>query len=249
MRIAVCDDNELDRTIITSLLERYFETKPLPHEIDTYVSGVNLLHEVNDEIHYDVVFLDIYMDTKLGIDVARELRQIPYNGAIVFLTASAEFAVDSYDVDAVGYLLKPHSYEKLCGVMNKLTASYDVETYQVAFRNNVIRIPYREILYFESDNAKCLLHHSNGKTYTIRKKMNEIEEELSKDSRWLRCHLSYLVNMEHIQHADSKFTLFNGDQVMIRQRTIKEIRAKYLSYVEQRQQKQVSMPSKETKNK
>lgn len=235
MRIAVCDDNELDRAIITSLLERYFEGKSISYRIETYASGVNLLHEVKDGRRYDVVFLDIYMDTKLGIDVARELRQIPYNGAIVFLTATAEFAVDSYDVDAIGYLLKPHSYEKLCGVMKKVTTNYDVATYQITFRNNVIRIPYHEILYFESDNVKCLLHHRNGKTYSIRKKMNEIEEEVSKDPRWLRCHLSYLVNMEHIQHADSRFTLFNGEEVMIRQRTLKEIRAKYLLYAEKKQ--------------
>ena len=249
MRIAVCDDNQLDREIIISLLEKYFESKSVPYQIAPYPSGMILLHEVREGRHYDVVFLDIYMDTKLGIDVARELRQIHFPGAIVFLTSSPEFAVDSYDVDAIGYLLKPHSYEKFCNVMNKLITAHDVDKYQVMFRNNAIHIPYHEILYFESSNAKCLLHHSNGKTYTVYKKLGEIEEELSKDSRWLRCHQSYLVNMAHIQHADSKFTLFNGEAVMIRQKSLKEIRDKYLLYAEQRQQKQASMPSKETKNK
>lgn len=237
MRIAICDDNELDREIITSLLDQYFENRSIACQIDSYETGINLLHEVQDGYCYDVIFLDIYMGTKLGIEVARELRELAYTGAIVFLTASSEFAVDSYEVDADGYLLKPHSYEKFCKVMDKLTASQNVETYQVTFRNNVIRIPYHEILYFESDNTKCLLHHKNGKNYFVYKKLSEIEEELARDPRWLRCHQSYLVNMAYIQHADSKFTLFNGEFVMIRQRTLKEIRAKYLSYVEQKRQK------------
>ena len=237
MRIALCDDNQLDREIVTSLLEQYFKNRPMTYQITSYTTGVNLLHEVKDGYSYDVIFLDIYMETKLGIEVAKELRELAYTGAIVFLTASPEFAVDSYEVDAEGSLLKPHSYEKLCKVMDKLTAPHNIETYQVTFRNNVIRIPYHEILYFESNNTKCLLHHRNGKNYSIYKKLSEIEEELARDHRWLRCHQSYLVNMAYIQHADSKFTLFNGEFVMIRQRSLKEIRAKYLSYVEQKQQK------------
>lgn len=237
MRIAVCDDNQLDREIIGSLLEKYFENKSIAYQIDPYASGINLLHEVKDGYLYDIVFLDIYMDTKLGIDVARELRQISYTGAIVFLTASSAFAVESYDVNADGYLLKPHSYEKFCNVMDKLIAPRDVEAYQIVSRHNVVRIPYHEILYFESNNARCLLHRNNGKTYSVYKKLSEIEEELSNDVRWLRCHQSFLVNMAYIQHADSKFTLFNGEVIMIRQRNLKEIRDQYLLYVTQKKQK------------
>ena len=233
MRIAICDDSELDRLAIIGLLTQYFSDKPQSFHYHEFSAGTNLLHEIRDGYTYDVVILDIYMENHLGIDVARELRQLSYKGAIVFLTSSSEFAVDSYDVNAQGYLLKPHSYEKLCRVMDHIMASHEIDSYPVKHRNHVIRIPYHEIRYIESDNAKCLLHRSNNEVYTIYKKLDIITKEL-KDSRFLRCHQSYLVNMAHVQSADTKFTLINGETIMIRQRELKVCRAKYFTYMEQK---------------
>ena len=183
--------------------------------------------------HPDIVFLDIYMEKMLGIDVARELRRLHYAGEIVFLTATSDFAVDSYEVQAGGYLLKPHSYEKLCMVMDRVLSACDINTYQIQRRGVVTRIPYHEILYVESRNTRCLLHRKGGGTYTMYKKLGEIEEELY-DPRFLRCHQSYLVNMAYVQNADHQFTLFTGDIVLIRQRNLKEIRNRYLDYLKQK---------------
>ena len=62
---------------------------------------------------YDVIFLDIYMDGMTGMDAARAIREIDRVVRIIFITTSTEFAVDSYEVSAFGYLLKPHSVEKI----------------------------------------------------------------------------------------------------------------------------------------
>lgn len=231
IRIAICDDSTMDREIIASLLGQYFEDKSIVYQMDPFENGMDMIHEIVDGQIYDIVFLDIYMDKMLGIDVARKLRSIDFSGEIIFLTATSEFAVDSYDVEAGGYLLKPHSYEKLSTVMNRVLENFDINTYQIKSRNRVARIPYNEILYVESSNTKCIFHCQNDKKYTVYKKLGKIEEELN-DPRFLRCHQSYLVNMSCIQHVDSHFTLFTGDTVMIRQRSLREIRSKYLSYID-----------------
>ncbi len=69
------------------------------------------------------------------------------------------------------------------------------------------------------------------KKYNIYKKLNEIESELN-DSRFLRSHQSYLVNMDYIIEAGNQFQLSTGDVVLIRQRHVKEIRNQYLKYNE-----------------
>ena len=233
MHIAVCDDSAFDRELIVELLHIYFAQKPFQYKLAQYNSGINLVCDVEDGCWFDIIFLDIYMNGLLGIDAAHKLRALGFDGAIIFLTASADFAVDSYEVQAGGYLLKPHSYEKLCMVMDRVLSACDINTYQIQRRGVVTRIPYHEILYVESRNTRCLLHRKGGGTYTMYKKLGEIEEELY-DPRFLRCHQSYLVNMAYVQNADHQFTLFTGDIVLIRQRNLKEIRNRYLDYLKQK---------------
>lgn len=234
MRIAVCDDSDLDREFIVALLHQYFVNRPIPHEIIRYESGVNLLHDYEDGMSFDIIFLDIYMNDLLGIDVAHKLRALGYDGNIIFLTATADFAVDSYDVEAMGYLLKPHSFEKLSQVMDKATRGVPTSTYQIKQHSKIVRVPYHEILYVESNNSKCILHCCTAQSYVIYKRLSTIEEELN-DKRFLRCHQSYLVNMDYIRQADTRFTLTTGDTVLIRQRNLKAIRQTALDYMERKQ--------------
>ncbi len=230
MRIAVCDDSLFDRKLVTDLLCEYFTKKPVSHEIVQYANGRDILLDYEEDDWFDVVFLDIYMSGLLGIDVARKLRRMGYDGHIVFLSASSEYAVDSYDVEATAYLLKPHGYEKLAQVMDKITRGKNVNVYQVQQYSKIVRIPYHEILYVESSNSKCILHRAGGQTYTVYKRLADIEQEL-KDARFLRCHRSYLLNMDYIQQIEDHFILTTGDIVLIRQRNLKAIRQQAVEYM------------------
>ena len=236
MRIAVCDDSSLDRELIVSLLHLYFVNRPISNEIIQYERGTDLLHDFQDGMWFDIVFLDIYMNDNdlLGIDVAHRLRALGYHSHIIFLTATADFAVDSYEVEAVGYLLKPHSFEKLTQVMDRATREMTTNTYQIKNHAKIVRVPYHEILYVESMNSKCIMHCCNEQNYVIYKRLTAIEHELN-DRRFLRCHQSYLVNMDHIRQMDTQFTLDTGDTVLIRQRDLKAIRQTVLDYMEKMQ--------------
>ena len=231
MNIAICDDNLLDRELIIDLFEYYFLNKSIAYNIDQYESGNNLIDEIEDGHPYDIIILDIFMGKILGIEVAKKLRQLKFNGGIIFLTASSDFAVDSYDVNADGYILKPISYDKLKNSIDRITKNFSTSSYRVRHRSNFLLIPYSEITYIESNNSKCILHRNNGESYNIYKKLGEIEAELN-DSRFLRSHQSYLVNMHYIIEAGNQFHLSTGDSVLIRQRQLKDIRSIYLKYNE-----------------
>lgn len=231
MHIAVCDDSAFDRELIVELLHIYFAQKPFQYKLAQYNSGINLVCDVEDGCWFDIIFLDIYMNGLLGIDAAHKLRALGFDGAIIFLTASADFAVDSYDAAAAGYLLKPHSFDKLCRCMDRVLQDFDTCTYQVQQRMRIVRVPYTEITFIESSNSKCILHRSDGSCYIVYKKLGKIEAELS-DNRFLRCHQSYLVNMDFIAQADRQFHLTTGESVLIRQRDLKSIRQAYLDYVQ-----------------
>ena len=172
MRIAVCEDNQLQRDMIVQLLSRCSAERSLPVELVPYEFGMNLLYDVEEGADFDIVFLDIYLPDTMGNELAHRLRGMGYRGKLVFLTASPDFAIESYDVFASGYLLKPISYERLKTVLDRITEHVDPNTYQIRHRATVTRIAYRDILYIESSNSKCMIHTVSGSVHTAYKTLN-----------------------------------------------------------------------------
>ncbi len=229
MKIAICDDSTMDREMVRELLHEYLLCRSIPYTMTEYENGMNLVYDIEEGGYYDLIFLDIIMDGLHGMEIARKLRRVGCGGKIIFLTSTAEFAVDSYEVEASGYLLKPHNYEKLSHLLDRLIDRSRLGQYHVSIRSTIVSIPFGEIVYVESRNNVCILHRSDGTEYTVYRKLSEIEAELN-DSRFLRCHQSYIVNMSYIARADKQFELTTGDVVLIRQRSLKELRKVYSDY-------------------
>ena len=80
---------------------------------------------------------------------------------------------------------------------------------------------------------RSILHRTDGNEYTIYKKLNDIEEEINHRA-FLRCHQSYLVNMNKIESVENDFTMKSGDVVPIRTRNLNEIKKEYYNYIEYR---------------
>lgn len=229
MEIAVCDDDSLDRNLTAAQLRVCLCENRKGGGISCFSNAVELIYEIQDGKTFDLIFMDIYMDKLLGIDAARQLRAMGYNGKIVFLTGTSGFAVESYEVQAAGYLLKPLNYEKLNSFMKSVLNDFDKEVYRIKRRSEIISLQYNDIVFIESCNSKCLLHNGAGEKISIYKHLSDIESELS-DGRFLRCHQSYLVNMNHVVYADKNFEMSNGETVLIRQKSIREIKQRYLAF-------------------
>lgn len=231
MRVAVCDDNKIDRSLVCALVRRFFDEESVRLDLTEYDNGKNLIADVEEERPYDIVFLDIIMDEIIGINVARRLREVGYSGEIVFITSSPEYAVDGYDVRALNYIIKPVSYEKLKGVLTPKIGTADKAVYQIKSRSLVVRVPYDEIVFIEYEDSNSVLHQKGSKTYRIYKKIGDIFTELN-DKRFLRCHRGYIVNMDYVSKISQHFELITGDVVLITQRDLKSVRLIYMSYID-----------------
>ena len=229
LQIAVCDDSSFDRFAISEMIDAYFKDKSFLYHVTEYSNELTMLDDIEESNQYDIILLDIYLNRLLGIDVARKLRAGGYNGKIVFLTASDKYAVESYDVDAAGYLLKPHNYEKFCLLMDKLLASRCRNMIVVKKRSSVEYIPYDHIRYIESSNTKCLIHCSDGRVHTIYTRLDLIAQEIE-DRRFLRCHRSYLVNLFYVRQMNENFVMDNSEIVLIRKKSIRQMRLAYLEF-------------------
>ena len=211
-KIVICDDMELERLLLKDILIQYFEEIQEEVSIIEYSSGEVLVADAEEGyLEGELLFLDIYMDQLNGMETARKLRALQCRIPIVFLTASPDYAVESYEVQAAGYLLKHYSEEKLKALLNRILKT-DMKR-RVAIKNKrQYRYPYTDdIMYIDSDRHTVTLH-------------------MLKQYGFVRCHQSYLVNMDYIKDAKDDFELRDGTIVPVRVRGRKEILDQYYEY-------------------
>ena len=240
MRIAICDDTDLDLKNLENLISLYSKQNNIPIEIDTYNDSNVLLNHINffKEKEYVLYFLDIIMQDN-GIDVASQIRKVYPDVPIIFTTSSKEYAIDAFKVRAYDYILKPVSKSELFDCLDKLTQTLKT-TKKNAFTIKIEDLTYvtiniNEISFIEQKERRLVYHMTNNKVYTttsIRGKFSdEIPFEYS-SYNFINCHHSFVVNMNQIVSIDDySFTMKNGDNIPISKRTLKAVRDQYVKYL------------------
>ena len=232
MLVAICDDSRIDLLLSKTLVIEYFRKRKLSCTVRLYENGSSLLDDLHDNTNFDIVFMDIYVGDELGIDIARQLRNNGYENLLIFSTITDEYAIESYSVRANGYILKPYNMTRLESVLDRVLEKYDTDFMRVKVRNTYVNVPYSDIIYIESCNNRCILHTADEE-YSLYMRLDDIEKSLSGDeSRFLRCHRSYIVNMDHITAVDEQFRLDNGESVLIRSKSKAQIKKHYIAYEE-----------------
>lgn len=228
MHIAICDDSAHDRKSLCQALQAFSVENGLSAEIDSIEDGAFLLAmepELLSEV--ELFFLDIYMERSNGFDVARILRTRGVAAPIVFLTSSPDFAVQSYEVEAFSYLLKPVPQGKLKALMQRFLQGYWPRSIFLAGRLFV----QEDIVFAESDLKNVTLHFRDGTSARVREKLDTVEQRLEGAS-FLRCHQSYLVNLRYVCGLENEtFITTLGRPVLIRKRDFPELRKRYYDYL------------------
>ena len=201
LSIAICDDNQENRLSLRWLMERILENRKMEHIIYEFSSGETLLPWMeNHHNEIDLLFLDIEMGKLNGMETAKKLRADNDTLQIVFVTGFPDYVFDGYGVDALGYLLKPAKREQLEDILSRTLERRckDAENiYSCHYGDTWYRIPYKEILYFESDRRKVRCITSN-RSYEFYGKLDEVEQELE-TAGFVRIHQRYLVQVNAIR--------------------------------------------------
>lgn len=157
MRIALCDDEKAFHKTTSMLFKQYRQTRPLDtFTLSLFSSGRELLDYTSEHGAFDVYILDVLMPDSNGIETGAALRARNDKGMIIYLTSSPDFAVASYDTEALHYLLKPVERGLFFAVMDKAAEQFAKthrETVTVRTADALRIIPVSDILYAEHANA------------------------------------------------------------------------------------------------
>lgn len=230
IHIAICDDIQQEREQISAMLMALQDIeRNWVFEITQYDRGELLLLDLEERRNgFHLIFLDIYMEGINGMETARKIRGLGLKTPLVFLTGSPDFALESYDVNAAGYLLKPVQKEKMAALLERLLGQEDRTRICIQSERRRRYLFLDEIVFVESDNHSILLHLANGETLTSGEKLGTLEGQL--DERFLRCHQSFLVNMCFVADVAEDFILKDGRRVPIRIRQRKAIADAYYRF-------------------
>ena len=211
MRIAVIDDQPADRETIAALVSRWAKERPETVVSVPFPSAAAFLFAYSEDKDFNILLLDVEMTGEDGISLAKRLRQEGCAAEIVFVTSHFELAGEGYEVDALHYLVKPVSPEKLSAVLTKAADRLKAAPPSVVISSEgeTVRLTERELLYVEAF-LHYLVLHTEGRDYRIKEPLSEFAGRLSED--FFRIHRSVLVNLCRIvKITRTDVTLDSGD--------------------------------------
>lgn len=221
INIAAVDDLPADLERLGAALETYAAQHELTIEVSGFRSGEELL-EAAASGGFDTVFLDIVMDGIDGLETARRLRALGSEALIVFVTTEAGYALEGYEVEAAGFLVKgagesgQRRFERL---MDRLLRRLRLEEYiDLSATAASVRVPADEVLYAEVLNHRMRLLTRAGE-FLLRMTVEELKPMLPKDGRFYECHRGIVINLDAVGTLEAQVVVMeNGDRLPVSRR-------------------------------
>lgn len=197
VHIGICDDNVDDINLLTAALYEYDKSL----QIIKYMDGLSLIEDcLESKDLFDILFLDIYMPSLNGFEIAKKIRKIMKDVKIIFITSSKDHYHDAFDVFAFNYFIKPLDKNKLIIVMDEAIKGVVKERSQqicFSYKGKRYRIYTNDILYLESRDKIIYIHMYDNTVFQCYSKLDEMINLLPKDL-FIRCHQSYIINIYHV---------------------------------------------------
>ncbi len=208
----VVDDERLARQRLTGMLAKYDNIEVVGEAFDVSSAKKSI-----EKLLPDIVFLDIQMPKKSGFDLINETN---FDGKYIFVTAFDEYAVKAFEVNALDYLLKPVSEERLDLLVSKLSEMENKNEHEdhskhsfklnyedkifVSDNKNVKFISIKEICAIQSIGNYSKLYISSGDKFVIYKTLKEWVHRLP-DNKFIRIHRTAIINIDFIEKIEKWF--------------------------------------------
>lgn len=200
MNIAICDDQLDICGQLELLVEKILKNKKVKYNIDVYSSGIELCKEMS-ETEYQLVFLDVEMPEKNGVEIGRYIREKMKNEKIqiAYISSKEESAMSLFELRPINFLIKPLRMEQIEKVIDKYMVVSEIHNYFFEWQKGKenYKIPIDKINYFEISGRKIhmLAENMQDEFYGS---IEEINDRLNKE-KFLFIHKSTIVNYDYVK--------------------------------------------------
>ncbi len=219
IKTLLVDDSFQARELLRLMLNDLAPSIEVVGEAENVDSAIQLIREMK----IDLVFLDIEMPGKSGLDLLVELSEDELKFEVIFTTAYHHYAIEAFRLSAIDYLLKPirenhllESIKKVYDMMDLRFSAQKLSTLiahfnqpkkdvlSISVTNGNEFIALNEIEFFEANGSYTLIHLSNGTKKMVSKNMGYFVELLQENDNFFKTHRSFFVNIQHVCKFDNK---------------------------------------------
>lgn len=225
----IIDDEIMARELLKGMIEEFCPQVTIVDTCENLPEGIKSIRKHNPNI----VFLDIEMPGYSGLDLLDFYNEEDINFSIIFVTAYNQYAIQAFKLSAVDYLLKPIEVDDLTAAIHLYEKKIRENNNFEVLKNNMLSnskklalntaqsiqfVALEDILFFKADGAYTNVYLVDGKTILSSKNLKHFEDMLALSQSFIRCHKSYIVNMDHISEyikADGGYLLVKSHQVSV----------------------------------
>ncbi len=213
IRVVIADDNDAMRLIERKMIEKQEDFELVGEAAD----GLECIRMV-EQLHPQIVFLDVEMPGKTGVEAARVIQDMDPSIILIFATAHDEYMGDAFEVYAFDYLVKPfkvsrvmQTLERARGILSHTRvdaplphaaakAPADANTRMMLHhRDGVTFLRMGDIVLVQREDRATVIYTASGERYVTGDSLAETEARLD-PAMFFRCHKSYIINLNHISN-------------------------------------------------
>ncbi len=233
IKISICDDNSRDLHHIAENLRTYSSLHTeYGIEFNTFSSAFEMLDSFAKTGSPDIALLDVCMPGMLGTELARDILRCSENTDIIFLTTSADYAVDAFSIHAADYIQKPYTQEKFNDSLDRVISMRQDRTWLLLSCNGELhRIALEEILYIETIGKNRVFFLASGKKLPVRMTSAQLQETISGGEGMVFCGASFVVNLRHVRcFSGADLVIDNGALIPIPRRVRSQLKQEFFNF-------------------
>ena len=228
--VAIVDDDARYVNEIYAHLMRYQTEYDTPIRITSFSNGFELMSDY--EPIYDILLLDIEMPHLNGMELAKSIRKSDPHAVIVFITNTAKYAINGYEVNAFDYMMKPIDYTQFAIKFKAAIEVIDKKqemSILVPMEDGSRHIKAQEIFYVEVRDHWLFIITKEGE-FEMLGSLKEMEEKLL-DYHFVRCNKSYLINLQHVTRMRTDSVVMQGNhELKVSRAKRKEVQNAFIEY-------------------
>jgi len=211
-----------DEPLALKQIAGYIAKTPFLNLVASFESALEVLNYLNEN-KVDLMFVDIQMPDLNGMDLVKSLKNRP---EVIFTTASKDYAIEGFKIDALDYVLKPIDYASFLKAANKAKEYFellDKQPDKLTANSNylflkseykIIRIEIDKILYIEGMSEYVRIHLENAKPVMSLIRMKSIEQRIP-TAQFMRVHRSFIVNLAKITTIERNCIIFDKTYIPV----------------------------------
>jgi len=236
LNYAICEDTLSDMKACISLLDQSTTELGYKYKLSTFNTADGILFHLEENPSlFDVIFMDIHLNNKNGVEVVKKLRELGSNSKIVFFTTSEDYVFEAFDVQADNYIIKntctKDKFKRVLSQTIKHIEDDKNKLFFFEFKGNKNVIPMRKIRYFEVWNKIVTVHFDKDKSMKFYSNLQEVISKLNMNE-FFQVHRSYIINMSQVtQVFKNNIILMDGTNIPLGKTYVDTFETQFLNFV------------------